>query len=255
MRKLIGSMAMVAILVSLAVIGCGDDEEESAPLAQPTTEQDSPAPVECKGEGESIPLIPDPPGCCEGLAMISPTSPDVIGISGICTAKCGDGVCDSESETNYNCLEDCKEDPASMPTVTDEEPTPTGGITWDLPLLFGCKELTVVSPQGLPEVEGLTEAFWTIPAAPKEWSEPEILSETLYYECDTPPHVVATFYGTQQLPKEGADWIEEEGSWRETIEERSGFWTKNQGSDGLRVWIKWDDGKGYTYSALTRYVK
>ena len=69
-------------------------------------------PEDCKAcvkEGESIPLIPDPPECCKGLKLIKPKSPNIIGTSGICTAKCGNGICDVETETNYNCPEDCGE--------------------------------------------------------------------------------------------------------------------------------------------------
>ena len=67
----------------------------------------SPIPPECKGEGEGIPVVPEPPECCEGLDLIPPWSSDVVGITGICTANCGNGVCDSETETEYNCPEDC----------------------------------------------------------------------------------------------------------------------------------------------------
>lgn len=67
----------------------------------------SPTPLACKGEGEGIPVIPNPPECCEGLDLIPPKAPDINGITGICTANCGDGVCDSETESEYNCPEDC----------------------------------------------------------------------------------------------------------------------------------------------------
>ena len=61
----------------------------------------------CKGEGESIPVIASPPSCCSGLMLISPKTAGTMGSHGICTAKCGNGVCDSFSETNYNCPQDC----------------------------------------------------------------------------------------------------------------------------------------------------
>jgi hypothetical protein len=64
-------------------------------------------PKVCYGEGESIPVIPNAPGCCDGLKLIKPKDPQLIGTSGICTAKCGNGVCDSETETFYNCPQDC----------------------------------------------------------------------------------------------------------------------------------------------------
>ena len=61
----------------------------------------------CKGEGETIPVIASPPECCQGLELIQPKQADWLGISGYCTAKCGNGVCDSETETGYNCPADC----------------------------------------------------------------------------------------------------------------------------------------------------
>ncbi len=64
--------------------------------------------IECKKEGESIPVIPNPPECCEGLTLIPPISSNIVGISGYCTAKCGDGTCNTQIESSYNCPEDCK---------------------------------------------------------------------------------------------------------------------------------------------------
>jgi len=64
-------------------------------------------PLACKGEVEGILVIPNPPECCEGLDLIPPKAPDIVGITGICTANCGNGVCDSETESGYNCPEDC----------------------------------------------------------------------------------------------------------------------------------------------------
>lgn len=67
------------------------------------------AQTECKKEGETIPVIAEPPSCCEGLILIPPKEPGIIGISGICTAKCGNGICDPETESAYNCPDDCEE--------------------------------------------------------------------------------------------------------------------------------------------------
>lgn len=64
-------------------------------------------PVSCAGEGESIPVIAIPPVCCGGLTKISPKDPQLVGSSGICTSKCGDSVCNSQVESNYNCPSDC----------------------------------------------------------------------------------------------------------------------------------------------------
>jgi len=63
---------------------------------------------ECYGEGESPSVYPGAPGCCNGLELINPKEEFIVGVSGICTAKCGNGVCDSETESTYNCPEDCQ---------------------------------------------------------------------------------------------------------------------------------------------------
>ena len=63
---------------------------------------------ECYGEGESIPVIAEPLECCEGLNLITPKEADIVGISGICTAECGNGVCNSLTESAYNCSVDCE---------------------------------------------------------------------------------------------------------------------------------------------------
>ena len=68
---------------------------------------------ECKGEGDGIPVIPDAPSCCAGLTLIQPKQEGILGISGICTAKCGDGVCNESIESSYNCPVDCEEVPAA----------------------------------------------------------------------------------------------------------------------------------------------
>ena len=68
----------------------------------------------CYGEGESLPVLPGPSEvCCEGLRLISPNcDPNGIGLcpvgtAGICTAKCGNGECDTRLESAYNCPADC----------------------------------------------------------------------------------------------------------------------------------------------------
>jgi len=65
-------------------------------------------PLDCIEEGKSIAVIPNPPVCCSGLKLISPSNENIVGISGICTSKCGNGFCDNETESNYNCPKDCK---------------------------------------------------------------------------------------------------------------------------------------------------
>ncbi len=71
---------------------------------------------ECYGEGESLPVLPGPSEvCCEGLKLIPPKcDPNgleacPVGTAGICTAKCGNGECDTRLESAYNCPVDCGE--------------------------------------------------------------------------------------------------------------------------------------------------
>lgn len=74
----------------------------------PVSSSTSNAEQNCKKEGETIPVIASPPACCSGLTLIKPKVQNILGISGICTGKCGNNVCDAETETDYNCPEDCK---------------------------------------------------------------------------------------------------------------------------------------------------
>ena len=75
----------------------------------------------CVGEGGTIPVIPNPPECCEGLDLIPPKEPGIVGIMGICTAKCGNGICDRDTESNYNCPSDC---PLLPPRIHVEKTCP-----------------------------------------------------------------------------------------------------------------------------------
>ncbi|MFH2021614.1 MAG: thrombospondin type 3 repeat-containing protein [archaeon] len=61
----------------------------------------------CLGEGELIPAMSNPPECCGGLRKIDPPQEYINWILGICTVNCGDGTCDSNQESYYNCAEDC----------------------------------------------------------------------------------------------------------------------------------------------------
>lgn len=87
--------------------------------------------IRCISEGQSIPLNSNS-SCCLGLSMIGPkegriftegkidyaddktpietttTTTFTSNISGICTSKCGNGVCDNETETSFNCKYDCQ---------------------------------------------------------------------------------------------------------------------------------------------------
>ncbi|MFH1401823.1 MAG: fibronectin type III domain-containing protein, partial [Parcubacteria group bacterium] len=62
----------------------------------------------CVGEGESIPVIANLPACCAGLEMIPPKEEQIVGIFGICTANCGNGICNEETESYLNCPKDCE---------------------------------------------------------------------------------------------------------------------------------------------------
>jgi hypothetical protein len=85
--------------------GAGDPGQDAVDLA---VEDGAP---ECIGEGESGPVIPDGPGCCEGLIRISCGEPGPEGICGMvdgafCCTYCGDGDCGT-GENVCNCPEDC----------------------------------------------------------------------------------------------------------------------------------------------------
>jgi beta propeller repeat protein len=66
--------------------------------------------LSCVTEGNTIPVIAEPPECCAGLELIPPKETQIVGISGYCTANCGDGVCNSATESELNCPEDCEEE-------------------------------------------------------------------------------------------------------------------------------------------------
>jgi hypothetical protein len=99
----------------------------------------------CSKEGESIPVILNPPECCEGLSLIPPRESDVIGINGICTAKCGNGICDI-TESSYNCQIDCnlskKPTCYACGTICTTDPDKICPMAMDgsfLPVNFKCK--------------------------------------------------------------------------------------------------------------------
>jgi hypothetical protein len=88
-------------------VGCGDgicDEFEQAhPDACPGD-----CKTRCVGQGGSIPVVPSAPSCCAGLMLIGPKDPNILGSKGICTSRCGNGICDPVTETVSNCPKDCK---------------------------------------------------------------------------------------------------------------------------------------------------
>ena len=86
-------MLFVSLIAIILVAGCVIEPE--------------PASTNCTEEGRPIPVIANPPSCCTGLTLIKPKEERTLGSAGICTAKCGNGVCDDETETSYNCQADC----------------------------------------------------------------------------------------------------------------------------------------------------
>ncbi|MCB9550642.1 MAG: hypothetical protein H6705_01785 [Myxococcales bacterium] len=67
---------------------------------------------ECAGEGESVPVVPNAPPCCEGLEAISCDRPGPDGVcmegcaGAVICADCGDGRC-GPGENACNCALDC----------------------------------------------------------------------------------------------------------------------------------------------------
>lgn len=96
MIKIASIVMTFFISVSLLIdAGCSDDDDNDTDDAEG-----------CAEEGESVAAVADPPPCCEGLELIPPKTSSV-GIMGICTAKCGNGICDTQTESSENCPADC----------------------------------------------------------------------------------------------------------------------------------------------------
>ena len=68
-------------------------------------------PGDCGGEVDcySESFMPVNPGveCCPEQYHLSAKEEGIVG-SAVCTAKCGNGICNSELESNYNCPQDCQ---------------------------------------------------------------------------------------------------------------------------------------------------
>lgn len=62
----------------------------------------------CKKEGETVPLVPNPPQCCKGFKLLRPKNFPFVSVIGVCSAKCGNSVCDKDTESEYNCPQDCR---------------------------------------------------------------------------------------------------------------------------------------------------
>jgi hypothetical protein len=94
---------------------CRDGFEGGAPMDCPLGRSGQcclPA-MNCVGAGGSIPVVPNAPSCCPGLAPIGCDRPDAAGqCQGGCVgasvcAACGDGVC-GPGENVCNCPADCR---------------------------------------------------------------------------------------------------------------------------------------------------
>jgi len=93
---------------------CGDGTCDSKTETEYNCSKDCKIETECYKEGETIPVVPDANDCCEGLELIDPME-KVDGIAGICTAKCGNGICNPQTENDFNCPQDCEKEEACIP--------------------------------------------------------------------------------------------------------------------------------------------
>jgi hypothetical protein len=99
-------------------------------LSQGTTPNDPNTPPvfpnDCVGEGGSLIVVPNAPTCCAGLNRIPPRQAGLVGTNGICTALCGNGVCNGATETAYNCPDDCTQitpqGPLTVSAWTETDP-------------------------------------------------------------------------------------------------------------------------------------
>jgi hypothetical protein len=103
--------ALIGLLLLIVISsGCIGESQQMyvCPSGDKVSNKDLCPTENCVKEGDSIPVIPNAPYCCEGLTHILPKEEFIVGISGICTAKCGNGICDELTESSYNCAQDCK---------------------------------------------------------------------------------------------------------------------------------------------------
>jgi hypothetical protein len=122
---------------------------------------------DCVEEGGSVPVVPDAPECCPGLAPIPCSAPGANGLCMPCAgasycARCGDGAC-GLAENACNCPADCQGTNACEQAggfcVTDEiTPWATGGA--DMPPVLG------PCPEGSSEVDLSCGTTWDPPIQP-----------------------------------------------------------------------------------------
>jgi hypothetical protein len=116
----------------------GDCPKNTANQVEAEKKEEAPVQAQegCVGEGGTIPVIPNPPVCCNGLALIDRKESSILGISGICTAKCGNGACDAETESPKNCPSDCPLAPDARPICDSPGTTKEGWYQNDKILMY-----------------------------------------------------------------------------------------------------------------------
>ncbi|MDD5337514.1 MAG: NosD domain-containing protein [Candidatus ainarchaeum sp.] len=85
----------------------------------------------CRGEGE---VVSQDEQCCPGLQQIPSKSAPYQEL--FCTAKCGDGICDNQTESEYNCPADCF---LKAPTVELLFPPDGASLYSPVALVFGAE--------------------------------------------------------------------------------------------------------------------
>ncbi|MDD5163082.1 MAG: hypothetical protein PHD95_02625 [Candidatus ainarchaeum sp.] len=151
--------------------------------------------TDCIGEGQTIPVIPNPPSCCPGLSLILPKEEAILGISGVCTAKCGDGTCNPDTESIYNCPQDCK-------TACSEENQNCGGIAG----ISCCSGLTCQIKENYPDAMGTC-----VKEAQKNFYISSVWTDKEKYALNEEKNLkqmqifakIVDFDGSPSLPEEG----------------------------------------------------
>jgi len=109
----------VSLVAVVLVAGCLEDDTGTNSTTNPTTNETQPTTPTiptcigdqqssscCVGEGNAVLTMNNPADCCPGLRMIK-TRQESKTYFGICTAPCGDGVCNPATENKRNCPQDC----------------------------------------------------------------------------------------------------------------------------------------------------
>ena len=81
---------------------------------------EQPLDIECVGEGGTIPIIANPPECCEGLELIPPTDSNIVGISGYCIIPKKE-ITDKNTTSDENQSQENQEPVNGLNTVDNEQ--------------------------------------------------------------------------------------------------------------------------------------